>query len=78
MMCEICNRTPCLNECPNAIPPKDVYVCRYCGEAIFEGEYFVNLNDEYYHRECAEDIAFTLLLEECGAEEGIAEVCMPC
>lgn len=34
MMCEICNRTPCLNECPNAIPPKDVYVCRYCGYAM--------------------------------------------
>lgn len=72
-MCSICLRTPCHPQCPNAPEPEAVYKCKYCGEGIVEGEEYVEIDGEYYHRDdCIEDVALGLLFEKLGLETEVA------
>lgn len=73
-MCEICLHSPCLSGCPNAPDPPTVWKCEYCGESIVVGDEYVEIDGDHYHRECAQDEAYELLLEKCGAKEGTAEL----
>lgn len=53
VICEICRQNPCHPRCPNYIPQKASYYCSYCGEGIYNGEeYIENENNEYMHFEC--------------------------
>lgn len=74
-MCEICRSSPCLTRCPNAPEPPTIYTCKYCGEPVIAGDEYMEIDGDYYHLEdCAQDAALTLLLEQCGARTGVAEV----
>lgn len=73
-MCIECGMTPCRSSCPNAQDSSKVYHCKYCGEDITQGEEYVELEGEHYHRECFEDSAVLILMEEYGAVKGVAEV----
>lgn len=74
-MCEICHSTPCHPQCPYAPEPPEIYTCKYCGEPIVAGDEYMEIDGDYYHLEdCAQDAALTLLLEQCGARKGVAEV----
>lgn len=55
-MCEICHMTPCHPQCPNAPEPPAVYYCKVCGEPIVAGETYYEMDSEFYHEECFEDI----------------------
>ena len=62
-MCEYCHSNHHKAGCPNEPGPKEVYRCKYCEEAILEGEQFVEINDERYHIECIELLSVHELLE---------------
>lgn len=72
-MCDICRQSPCHPQCPNAPDPPAVYTCKICGESIVAGDVFYEMDGEYYHEECFEDNAVSILVEECGAMKGTAE-----
>ncbi len=70
-MCEICGHFTCVSRCPN-YEEKAVYTCKYCGEAIVEGEECYEYDGDYYHEDCFSDCAVDLLLES-GATKLTAE-----
>lgn len=73
-MCEICRQSPCNPRCPNAPEPPAVYTCKICGEPIVEGDDYYEMDAEFYHEECFEDNAVKILMDECGAMKGVAEM----
>lgn len=73
-MCQVCLQTPCHPRCPNAPEPPKVYTCKICGEPIVEGEEYYEMDAEFYHEECFEDNAVQILMDECGAMKGTAEL----
>lgn len=73
-MCAECHQTPCHPCCPNAPEPQSIYTCESCGEAICEGDDFLEVNGVYYHDECAKDNALEILIEVFGARKGTAEL----
>lgn len=70
-MCSECHQTPCAVGCPNFVP-RQVYVCEHCGEAICEGEAYIDFEGTPYHQECIENIAYRLLCESCDVREKTA------
>lgn len=73
-MCSICQQWPCNPRCPNAPDPPTVYTCKHCSEPIVDGDEYVELEGEYYHRDCFSDSAEAILMEQYGATMGVAEV----
>lgn len=73
-MCEICHRYPCDPRCPNAPEPPTVYTCKHCGEGIVENDNYYEVDGDYYHEECFNDAATSILTERFGARYGVAEV----
>lgn len=73
-MCSECHMSPCHPRCPNAPEPPKVYACKICGEPIVEGEEYYEMDAEFYHEECFEDNAVQILMDECGAMKGTAEL----
>lgn len=73
-MCDECRMSPCHPRCPNAPEPPKVYTCKICGEPIVEGEEYYEMDAEFYHEECFEDNAVQILMDECGAMKGTAEL----
>ena len=73
MSCDICGRVSGHDlRCPNYSPQKKLYYCSSCGEAIFNGEeYIENLNGEYRHSDCFHGIKD--LLKWLGYEIKIME-----
>lgn len=65
-MCEICLRTPCHPQCPNASEPEPVYECDNCGCGIFDGDDVYDINGE---RWCAECIDFARDTAEANFED---------
>lgn len=62
-MCSLCLRSPCDARCPNAPAPPAVYTCKDCGEDIVPGDEFAEIDGEYYHIECLEDMTTRELLK---------------
>lgn len=73
-MCDECRMSPCHPRCPNAPEPPKVYTCKICGEPIVEGDEYYEMDAEFYHEECFEDNAVQILMDECGAMKGTAEL----
>lgn len=73
-MCSECHMSPCHPRCPNAPEPPKVYTCKICGEPIVEGDEYYEMDAEFYHEECFEDNAVQILMDECGAMKGTAEL----
>lgn len=68
-MCMICRQTPCHPQCPNFDPtPYEVYTCEECGEAIMDGEEYIETMAGYVHRECAEDMTLPELCKALGVD----------
>lgn len=72
-MCDICKQTPCIGRCPNAPDAPVVYTCDICGESIFAGDYFYEMDGIQYHENCFEDDAIKILINECGAFKSVAK-----
>ena len=57
MSCEYCMKIGGKHDsrCPNYEPPKTHYYCSICSEGIYDGdEYIENENNEYAHLECVD------------------------
>lgn len=53
-MCEICRQYPCHPRCPNAPEPPIFDTCEKCGEPIYEGDEYVEIDDSVFCTDCAE------------------------
>ena len=74
-MCMICHQSPCHPRLLNAPDPPEFYTCQYCKEPITAGDEYLEIDGVYYHLEdCASDAAMDILLNQCGATKGVAEV----
>ena len=72
-MCEICRQSPCASRCPNAPEPKAVYTCKDCKEGIMPGDEYVEIDRDYYHKECLEEKSMEELMKLVGYEVETAE-----
>lgn len=72
-MCSICHSYPCHPRCPNAPDPPKVYSCRQCKEDICDGDEYVKICGEYYHRDCFVEEWEEILWRERLIETGTAE-----
>jgi len=70
-MCKECRMYPHDSRCPNAPEPKGVYTCKECGEPIYTGDDYYEMDGEFYHGTCFEEAAVKILMDECGAMKGI-------
>ena len=68
MACEYCGLSGTHHSrCPNYEPPKASHYCSVCGDGIYDGEYYIeNQDDEYIHYECVQGTR--QLLEWLGYE----------
>ena len=62
-MCSICGFSICPSSCPNTPEPRAVGICDSCGEDILEGDEYVEIGTEEYHKGCLEDNALPMLLD---------------
>lgn len=58
---------------PDAPEPAEVHICSACEEPIYAGDECYELDNEYYHIECFEEEAVSLLVEKFDAVKSIAE-----
>lgn len=54
-MCDICLQRPCHPRCPNAPEPPAVTECIHCGEKIYEGDGYYNVDGEPWCEDCISD-----------------------
>ena len=50
-MCKICLQTPCLSQCPNAMPVI-VHECTLCGGEIYLGDTYYDIEGKPICEEC--------------------------
>ena len=62
-MCDLCHQTPCHPACPNADEPKMICRCPACMEPIYKGDRVAEIDHDYYHMECLEEMPFEQLLK---------------
>lgn len=72
-MCNICLSSPCLPRCPNAPELRAVHTCSECGEAIREGDEYLDENVKVC-RECIENMSALELLDILEISFRTAEV----
>ena len=70
MICSVCAKSPCDPRCPYAERGDAVYHCQLCDESIRSGEYFVEINRDFFHQRCIEglDVGDWLSLIDSTAE----------
>jgi hypothetical protein len=68
-MCEICHRTPCHPQCPNAEEPAPVAECAWCKEPIYEGDEYYDINGDTICTECIDECKKTAEVEEPDYDE---------
>lgn len=57
-MCDVCLQHPCHPRCPNAPePPEPPYIteCLNCGEKIYDGDYYYDIDGEEWCEECIKE-----------------------
>lgn len=52
---------------------KPIYICADCEEGIYEGDTYVEIDGEYYHTECIEDMDIWEVLELINIRAETAE-----
>lgn len=57
-MCDVCLQHPCHPRCPNAPEPSEppyVTECLNCGEKIYDGDYYYDIDGEEWCEECIKE-----------------------
>lgn len=54
-MCDICGKYPCDSRCPNAPEPELFGKCCMCGEKIFDGDTYYDIEGEYWCEDCIDE-----------------------
>lgn len=65
-MCEYCHSFPHLHGCPNEPEPKAIHTCRRCGNGIMAGDEYAEIDGDFYHEECLDDMNLYELLSLFG------------
>lgn len=65
-MCAVCMQMPCHPGCPNAPEPKPIYLCRKCGEGIFEGDKYFQDAKSKICEECMNEMSSDEMLDLFG------------
>lgn len=68
-MCDICLQFPCHPRCPNAPPPPVAYTCDCCGEPIYEGDDYYDIDGVAWCEDCIRAARKTAELEEWYDED---------
>lgn len=55
-MCSECRQNPCDPRCPNADEPEAIYFCESCGNGIFKGDYYWDIDEMIICENCIEDM----------------------
>lgn len=63
-MCSVCMSNPCNSRCPNAEEEKTVHICMNCGEDIYEGDDYYDIDGEAWCEECIKDCKKTAELND--------------
>lgn len=53
---------------PKEVEPKVCGICKFCREDIYEGEDYVEYNEDTYHLDCFQDTAASILFDFYGAK----------
>lgn len=61
-MCSECHSWPHLPGCPNAPEPKAIYTCKACGDGIIAGDEYAEIDGDYYHEDCLDEMSISELL----------------
>lgn len=63
-MCIECRQTPCHPRCPNADPPKPVFLCGWCNAEIYESDDYFEIDDCQVCESCISDCSKTAERED--------------
>lgn len=66
-MCDLCRQTPCNSLCPHADEPQGTK-CDDCGEVIYLGDDYVDVNGKKIHLTCIKLYGIKELLTLLGYE----------
>lgn len=55
VMCQVCGSYPCNARCPNAPDPEVFARCEICGEPIYDGEDYYEIDGQRYCEDCVYD-----------------------
>ncbi len=72
-MCMVCRHSPCLPQCPNVPEPVKIHTCKECGDGIYAGDRFAEIEGSYYCESCLDDMAAETLLSLMGYEMETAD-----
>lgn len=67
-MCSECHQSPCSPRCPNAKESAYIHKCSRCGEKIYVGEDYADINGDFYCEPCIENMPYSELVTICGGE----------
>lgn len=67
-MCDMCWQSPCDSRCPNAPEPPVFALCRECGEPIYDGDEYYEIEGRCYCEACVLNAYRTAEVEDCGEE----------
>lgn len=73
MSCPECHCYPHLAGCPNAPEPRPVYMCKRCRDGIYAGDEYFEIDGDYYHADCIEDMTIYELMDMLGYAYSTAE-----
>ena len=62
-MCSVCGRNPCDSRCPNADEAPVFARCEICGEPIYDGDDYYDIDNEYWCEECVHNARHTAEVE---------------
>lgn len=63
-MCELCMMHPCHPRCPNSPEPPIFAHCSFCGEPIYDGDDYYEIDDYKYCEACIHDSRKTAEVDE--------------
>lgn len=72
-MCDICQHNPHLSGCPNAPDPVPVLACVQCGEGIWDGDRFLDLDSGPVCMDCLRDMTVEEVLGIVGERLSVAQ-----
>ena len=73
-MCEICKMSPCASGCPNEPEPPICGQCEWCGEPIYEGDTYYDVQHSIYCEQCVDDDCKEIMQKHGLLIDWIAEV----
>lgn len=72
-MCDICFYTPCHPRCPNAPELQVVFRCSDCGDEIYQGDQYIDIEGDIICSNCINNMTPTEAFALCDVKLQTAE-----